>query len=85
MDEGEWWYLIRYIDEKLRYTLQLLHNHQDTIEEGDMMMVYTVINEVISRIETINEIEDMKIYELLVECQGCPCPDWKPEEKEDGD
>lgn len=59
MDEGEWWYHLGYIDEKLRYTLQLLHNHQDTIEkEGDMMMVYTTINEVISRIETINEIEE---------------------------
>lgn len=22
---------------------------------------------------------------VLVECQGCPCPDWKPEEKEDED
>lgn len=58
MDEGEWWYLLGYIDEKLRYTLQLLHNHQDTIKKGDMMMVYTTINEVISRIETINEIEE---------------------------
>jgi hypothetical protein len=61
MDEGEWWYLLGYIDEKLRYTLHLLHNHQDTIEEGDMMRVYTTINEVISRIETINEIEEEKI------------------------
>ena len=59
MDEGEWWYLVRYIDEKLRYTLQLLHNHQDTIEkEGDMMMVYTTINEVICHLEIINEMEE---------------------------
>ena len=61
VDEGEWWYLLGYIDEKLRYTLHLLHNHQDTIKEGDMMMVYTTINEVISRIETINEIKEEEI------------------------
>ena len=59
MDEGEWWYHLGYIDEKLRYTLHLLHNHQDTIEkEGDMMMVYTTINEVICRLEVITEMEE---------------------------
>ena len=59
MDEGEWWYLVRYIDEKLRYTLQLLHNHQDTLtEEEELMMVYTTINEVICRLEVITENEE---------------------------
>lgn len=59
MDEGEWWYLLGYIDEKLRYTLQLLHNHQDTLtEEEELMMVYTTINEVICRLEVITENEE---------------------------
>ena len=62
MDDSEWWYLVGYIDEKLRYTLHLLHNHQDTLtEEEDMMEVYTTINEVISHLETITETKEEEI------------------------
>lgn len=59
MDDVEWWYLVRYIDEKLQYVLSIMHQQPDTIQNNtDFQKAYIALNDCLCKLEVLAEMEE---------------------------